>query len=116
MPPNKDDLAYVWDMIESGKAVQSFVKGRYYSEYVKDNFLRSAVERQIEIIGEAARRISKEFRDQYPNLPWRRIIAQRNVLAHEYGEIRHEWIWRIATELVADMIAYLEPLLQHEHE
>ena len=57
--------------------------------------LRGAVERHLEIIGEAANRVSPDFQANHPEIPWRRIIAQRHVIAHEYGEIKHELIWKV---------------------
>lgn len=65
--------------------------------------LRSAVERQIEIIGEAARRVSDDFRVAHPEIAWRPIIAQRHILAHEYGEIEDDLIWRVATIHVPEL-------------
>jgi len=73
--------------------------------------LQAAVERKIEIIGEAARNVSAAFQTQHEEIPWRGIIAQRNVLAHEYGEILIDRIWRVATEHVPDLIARLERLV-----
>jgi len=70
-----------------------------------------AVERAIEIIGEAARRVSIVFQDVYANIPWQNIIVQRNVLAHEYGEIKQELIWKVATVRILELIAALEPLV-----
>ena len=55
--------------------------------------LRAAVERNIEIIGEAARRISDDLKQEHPEIPWRKIIAQRNVLIHEYDDIDYKEIW-----------------------
>lgn len=76
MPPDRDDNAGLWDMLTAAKAVVGFVQGWTLVEYVTDLMLRSAVERQIEIIGEAARRISKEFQAAHPEIPWRPIQAQ----------------------------------------
>ena len=73
--------------------------------------LRSAVERQIEIIGEAARRVSAAFQAAHTDIPWRPIQAQRHVLAHDYGEIRQERIWRVATMNIPELIQRLAPLL-----
>ncbi len=111
MPPDRDDNASLWDMLTAAKAVVGFVQGRTLVEYVTDLMLRSAVERQIEIIGEAARRISKELQDAHPEIPWRPIQAQRHVLAHEYGEINHDRIWRVATVHIPELIGQLEPLI-----
>jgi len=73
--------------------------------------LRGAVERHLEIIGEAANRVSLSFREAHPELPWQRIVAQRNVLAHEYGEIEHALVWRVATIRVPELIQQLQRLL-----
>lgn len=59
MSAPKDDRVYLWDMLTTAKAVVEFTKGKSLAEYVNNLLLRSAVERQIEIIGKAARRISK---------------------------------------------------------
>lgn len=111
MPSDRDDRAYLWDMLTAAKAVVDFVQGRTLDEYIADLMLRSAVERQVEIIGEAARRVSNEFQAAHPEILWRPIQAQRHVLAHDYGEIKHDRLWRVAVEHVPALIALLEPLV-----
>lgn len=69
--------------------------------------LRAAVERHLQIVGEAARRISPELQDAHPEIPWRRITAQRNILVHEYGEIEHELMWSVATGAIPTLITRL---------
>jgi uncharacterized protein with HEPN domain len=111
MRPDEKDAAYLWDMLDYAKAVQTFISGRSYVDYLKDRMLRGAVERHIEIIGEAARRISESFKDAHPEIPWKIIIGQRNVLAHDYGEIKHERIWAVVTIRIPELISMLEPLI-----
>lgn len=82
--------------------------------YLRDRKLHLAVERALEIIGEAARLLSERFKQDHAVVPWRQIIAQRNVLAHEYGEISQERIWAVATGRIPGLIAQLEPLLPPE--
>jgi len=69
------------------------------------------VERHLEIIGEAANRVSRSFREAHPEIPWQRIVAQRNVLAHEYGEIENTLVWRVATIRIPELIQQLQRLL-----
>lgn len=76
-----------------------------------DCTLRGAVERHVEIIGEAANRISQTFRDNHPEIPWQSIISQRHVLADEYGEIKQELIWKVATVHIPELIRDLETLI-----
>ena len=111
MQPEERDAAYLWDMLDAAKAVSAFVSSRTYDDYRKDRMLRGAVERHIEIIGEAANRVSDVFQATHPNIPWKSIIGQRHVLIHEYGGIKHERIWIVATERIPELIALLEPLL-----
>ncbi len=104
------DAAWLLDMLAAARAVTAFVQGRTFEQYEKDLFFRSAVERQIEIIGEAARGISDPFKAAHPQIPWRPIMAQRHRLAHEYGEIDDSLIWKVATVHVPALIPQIEPL------
>jgi len=87
------------------------VKNLTLEQYQADENLRLATERRIEIIGEAAGRISQTVQQGHPEIPWRRIIAQRHVLAHEYGEIDDELIWRLAATHIPQLITMLEGLI-----
>ncbi|MSP88385.1 MAG: DUF86 domain-containing protein [Alphaproteobacteria bacterium] len=69
-----------------------------------------AVEQAIEIIGEAARRVSKELKLKHTEIPWSRIVGQRNVLAHDYGEIDQARIWALADRDIVDLLYKLERL------
>jgi len=111
MPPNEHDLAYLWDMLDAARQIQDFIRGVSFSKYSDNKLIQSAVERQLEILGEAARRVSHEFQDEHPEIPWRPVIGLRNVLAHEYGEIKADRIWRIASVEVIDLISKLQPLI-----
>jgi uncharacterized protein with HEPN domain len=65
MRPQSSDISYLWDMLDASKAIRHFLVGKTFAEYDTDRLLRGAVERHIEIIGEAARNVS-EIR-KYPN-------------------------------------------------
>jgi uncharacterized protein with HEPN domain len=111
MRPDAYDAGYLFDMLQHARGVLRAVEGRTLQDYLQDENLRFAVERRIEIIGEAARRVSQRFQGVHPEIPWGRIIAQRNVLAHEYGEIEDEIVWAVATVSIPDLIFLLEPLV-----
>lgn len=105
------DAAYVWDILEAAAAIQDYVAALDLDRYAQDRQVRSAVERELEIIGEAARRLSSEFRAQHPEIPWTAVVAQRNILAHEYQRIEHARIWRVITESLPRLQHVLRPLL-----
>lgn len=111
MPPDDRNPAYLWDIIEAAKDVQQFIKDVAWHEYVQNRMLKSAIERKLEIIGEASRRISETFRRDHPEVPWKSMIGLRNVLAHEYGEILHERLWHVATNLIPTLIEQLTKLM-----
>jgi len=84
--------------------------------YLRDRKLQLAIERLLEVIGEAANRVSLDFQQNHPEIPWRKIVGQRNVIAHEYGEIKQERIWTVVSSNVPGLIEKLEPLIQSEQE
>ncbi len=112
MLPEKGDDANLWDMFQAAEAVVRFIQGRTFEDYLSDLFFRSAVERQIEIIGEAGRRVSDQFQSQHQEIPWQKIVAQRHVLAHEYDDIQHDLIWKVATVHIPVLISLLRPFVK----
>ncbi len=111
MPPEDRDVALLWDMREAAREIVEFTRGVAFAHFAGNKMLRYAVERQLVVIGEAAKRVSEEFRLAHPGIPWGGIIGQRNVLAHEYGEILVERIWLVATQNIPALLQSLEPLI-----
>ena len=72
----KRDPAYLWDMLDAAKAITVFVSNRTFHDYQKDRMLRNAIERNMEIIGEAANRVSDIFQKSHSEIPWKSIIGQ----------------------------------------
>lgn len=111
MQPESRDPAYLWDMLDAARSIQDFISSVSFEQYMQNRMMQLAVERQLEIIGEAARRVSDGFKNKYPEIPWGRIIGLRNVLAHEYGDIQHERLWLVITDDLPKLIELLEPLI-----
>jgi len=111
MPPDQRDAGYLLDMLQYARAIARSIEGRTRDDYLRHEDLRLAIERRLEIIGEAARRISETFREQHPKIPWQKIVAQRNLLVHQYGGIDDEILWSVATVSIPELVALLEPLV-----
>lgn len=97
--------ALVWDARRAAQLIQDFVSGRVLSDYIDDPVLRSAVERQFEIIGEALNRLSRSDAEVAATVPdLARFIAFRNVLVHGYATMDNEIVWEVATTRVSGLV------------
>ncbi|MEA2602561.1 MAG: hypothetical protein QOF89_3553 [Acidobacteriota bacterium] len=111
MRPDQRDASYLWDMLEAARQVIGFTRGVTLADYSQSPMLYLAVERGIQIIGEAANRVSPGFQERHPEIPWRKIVAQRNVLVHEYGDVDPALIWDLVQEHLPRLVAQLEDLV-----
>ena len=111
MQPEQRDAGYLWDMLDASRTVEQLTSGQDFIQYSNDRKTQLAVERSLEIIGEAANKVSASFRDGHPEIPWRQIIGQRNVLIHEYGEIKQERIWKVVKENIPQLIDQLKQFI-----
>jgi len=114
MSPESRDLAYLWDMLEYAKSVGEIMAGQSPHGWSHNITVRLAIERGLEIIGEAARRVSETFREQYGDIPWQDIIGQRNILAHEYGKIDYEILYETVVRDIPTLVKQLQALLPPE--
>lgn len=73
--------------------------------------VRLAVERELEILGEAARRVSSDYRNQHTEIPWKETVGLRNVISHEYDKVDYTKIYRIVQERIPELITLMEPLV-----
>jgi len=108
MPLNENDLSFLIDIANCINDIIDFTKEIKYHEFEKDKMRKLAVERQLEVIGQAANKISKETQNDLKNIPWSNIIGLRNKLAHDYGEILAERIWIISRDSIPELIKELE--------
>ncbi|HEY3570904.1 MAG TPA: HepT-like ribonuclease domain-containing protein [Thermoanaerobaculia bacterium] len=111
MRPEQRDASYLWDMLEAARTVLEVTQGVTLSEYSENRILHLAVERAIQIIGEAANRVSAEFQAAHPEIPWRQIVDQRNVLVHEYGDVEHALIWELVQRHIPILVSQLASLM-----
>jgi uncharacterized protein with HEPN domain len=106
-----DDRIRVTHMIEAAEAVEAFVAGRHRADLDTDRMLLFALVRAIEVIGEAASKVSPEIRDTAPAVPWAQITGMRNRLVHAYFDINPNVLWRTAREEVPSLLPLLRALV-----
>jgi uncharacterized protein with HEPN domain len=112
MPPDGRDSSYLWDMRKYSLEISEIIHGVPHAKFVENKTIRYAIERLLMIVGEAANHVSTKFQEEHPEIEWALIIGLRNVLAHEYGEVRMDKIYLAATKRVPELLEKLSPLLQ----
>lgn len=104
--------AHLWDAAEAARLVRDFTCGKTEAELKSDPIIRSATERQLEILGEALNRLRRDDADTAARVPGlEKIIGMRNIISHEYGEVDYEIVWRAATTGIPALIPLLYDLV-----
>jgi uncharacterized protein with HEPN domain len=108
MSPDNRDAAHLWDMLTAAREASAIVKDIPLETFLEDRLRLRALERTMELIGEAARRVSSQFQSEHQVIPWRALIGLRNLLAHEYGRVNATLLYRTATHDLPSLIITLE--------
>jgi uncharacterized protein with HEPN domain len=111
MKPGDRDAANLHDMLGVALEARELVADIQAEVFLQDRVRVRALERMLELIGDAARRVTLERQAEHPEIQWRRIIGQRNILAREYGRIDPRLLYRTAREDMPSLIAALERIL-----
>jgi uncharacterized protein with HEPN domain len=94
----RDYHLYLSDILDSGRAIQEYIKEMSFDEFCKDRKTYSAVIREFEVIGEAVGKLSGELKIRHPNVGWQDIKDFRNLLIHEYFGVDLEIVWRVVQD------------------
>jgi len=84
----RDRRLYLQDILESIQAIEEYTRDLTEDEFQSDRQVQDAVVRRLEIIGEAAKNLDAEFKDDHPRVPWKRMAGARDIIAHEYFGVR----------------------------
>lgn len=107
-----DDYAHLHDMLQLALETRDMAAGRSFEAFHNDRIVLRACERTLELLGEAARRVSDDCKHRHPHIPWRNLIGQRNVLAHDYGDVEYSLLFATIQEDLPSLIVELEALLK----
>ncbi len=106
------DREYLLDILEAAKLALEYIGEKTKEEFFSDSQCQDAVIRRLEIIGEAARRISEETRTTYLDLPWSDMISMRNVMIHEYDDVDLVIVWETVKNDMPQLVDSLEKILR----
>ncbi|MBI1930734.1 DUF86 domain-containing protein [Candidatus Poribacteria bacterium] len=110
------DLTYLADILQAARLVLTFVENRTKAHFFADLMCQSAVIRQIEIIGEATKRLSEAFRNDHVEIPWHQMAGMRDVLIHAYDHVDLEEVWKTVKKDIPQLISMIEPLVPPEEK
>lgn len=112
--PSKEDANRLYHMLEAAREAVGFAKGRTRDNLATDRQLTHSLVRCIEIIGEAAGRVSPEYRKANPQINWDDMVGMRNRLIHAYFDVNLDIVWRTVEEELPALIDELEPIIKAE--
>jgi uncharacterized protein with HEPN domain len=105
------NLTYLADILQAARLALTFVDGMTRTRFLEDLMCQSAVIRQIEIIGEATKRLSEAFRKKHPEIPWRQMAGMRDLLIHAYDHVDLEEVWKTVETDIPALVSVIEPLV-----
>lgn len=103
---------YVKDMIEAIERIDKFINNMTFEDFRKDDKTSSAVVRKLEIIGEAAKQITEDVKDKFPEIPWSSLAKTRDKMIHFYHGIDYEIVWKIIKHYLPQLKPELQKVLE----
>ena len=110
------DEAYLLDILIAARKILRYVEDLSWDNFKGDSRTQDAVIRNLQVIGEAARKISDEFQASQPEVPWGEIIGMRHRLVHDYARINVTKVWETARDDIPTLIRWIEPLVPPEDQ
>lgn len=92
------ELLYLKDIVEACDSIRDFLQGLDALKFLASELHKAAILQRLTVIGEAASRLPQEFRDAYPQVDWRGIVAFRNIAVHAYFSVQWDIVWATATD------------------
>src|SRR5438309_10533422 len=101
----RSDNQYLLDITEAANRISEYISGVERRDFLGHNMMKAAVVREIEIIGEAASRISQSLKDAHPEVPWKDLAQLRNFYIHVYDRVKYERVWATANNQIPRILA-----------
>lgn len=110
----KDDKVYVGHMLDMAQKALLIAGGKGRAEFDRDEVLQLALTHLLQVIGEAAARVSAEFKAAHRGIPWEAIVGMRHKVVHDYLSVDHEIVWDTVTGDLGPLVAQLQKLVPQD--
>ena len=110
----KDDSVYLNHILDSISNVFSDTKGFTFEKFLKNRQVKDAVTRNVEIIGEAVKRLSENTYKDYPDVPWQKIARTRDMLIHHYFDVDDQQLWKIVEDDLPKLKSSIKKILNNK--
>ena len=107
---SRTPILLIEDIIDSGNKIPEYTNNLSFADFISDNKTVDAVIRNFEIIGEAANRLSDDYKDSHSTIDWHRIRGFRNRIVHDYFGIDYAIVWEIKNLFLSDLLEKLKAL------
>ena len=104
---DKERLKHI---LKAAQEIELFVQDKTFIDFKSDRLLQRGVEKDLEIIGEAANKLSNEVRDEFSQIPWKAIVGMRNILVHVYFELDLGTVWKTVQEDIPFLLKKLQKI------
>jgi uncharacterized protein with HEPN domain len=111
---HNDDAIYVGHMLDMTRRAVKAIESKTRAKYDKDDILRLGLTHLVQVIGEAARKVSVKFQREHPEIPWRKIIGMRHRIVHDYMRVDEDILWQVVTDDLPKLLPLLEKILPDE--
>ncbi len=108
----RDYSLYLSDILKAFESIESFVKGLSFEDFTKDDKTSSAVIRKFEIIGEAAKQIPENIKQEYISIPWKEMAGMRDKLIHFYFGVNYQLLWQTIKNRIPEIKPVIIQILQ----
>ena len=109
---NKEPIFFLQDVQNSVSKIFKYTDGINYNDFISNDMIKDAVERNFEIIGEAVKNLSEDFRNKYPNIPFKQIAGMRDKLIHDYFGVDYEIVWKTIKDKLPQFYSDITELIR----